>query len=287
MKIKVPSNRLPNSQAYQSLIKMAHERLVGITIKQLMESGIVNTAYGRGLDFTTAASIEDSIHHYMNLVIRYLTQQYPYISLVKSGFEKPIRGGSSGVGIGVQFIFKDQDPIFQSLKTIRDIDDANGPGANNSEVVMFGVPKWLNRYIAKINALCIKNRVPGSISLSVNQYSSIPSGFSSSSKPSDRAYIRITIYFDPVFMRPNDANASWTSSYGKFGRGRNQFNSSVGYFCVMKSPQEEMGDTKRGMDGVISMPLYSLAFFAKDIAQIVKTLHRKAEYVPSVFAVKL
>jgi hypothetical protein len=286
VKIKVPSNRLPNSQAYQSLIKTAQERLISVTIKQLMESGIVNTAYARGLDFRSPTATEDSVFHLATLIARHVEQQYPYVNLVKNGMNYAIRGGSTGVGVGIQFVFKDRDGIFTSLSqsVSRDLDEGS---ASNSEIAYYGVPRWLNRYIAKINRLCVEKRIPGSVSLSVAQYSPIVNGLLSS-KATDRAHVKVTIHFDPVILVPSpshDSN-SWTKSYGKFGRGKNVYNSNIGHLCIAKSVQESMGGAKMPANA-LSYPLYSLAFFAKDMVQIIKTLHRKAEYVPSVFAVKV
>jgi hypothetical protein len=285
VKIKVPSNRLPNSQAYLSLIKLTQERLISITIKQLMDSGIVNTAYGRGLDFKDAVSTEDSVSHLANLISRYLEQKYPHILLAKGGTTKLIRGGATGVGIGIQFIFKDQDAVFKgSIRSDRDIEENQ---ATQSEVSAFGVPKWLNRYVARLNKLCIEKKIPGYISLAVAQYAMVPSLLKSDVV--DKAYIRVTINFDPGLI--TDAsdfpNQRWQTSYGTFGRTRHIYGSAMGALSTVRSVQEDMGEAKTTGIKIHSMPLYSLAFFVTDMTQIIKTLHRKAEYVSSVFAVKL
>lgn len=290
MKIKVPSNRLPNSQAYQTLAKMAHERLVQITVDKMIESGIVNSAYGRGLNFADPVAAEDTSNHLALMISKYLEQKYPYINLVRDGFTTAIiRGGSTGVGFGIQLVFKDESVQYKTrpLSTSRDVDST---GCTSSEVTLYGMPKWLNRYVARINRLCFEAKIPGAITLAVASYAPRMETLITDAKKdeSGKAYVKVSINFDPLILvddKREEQKAQMERSYGKFGRGRSPFSSVIGYLATSRGIQEDMNDTT--VLDQHSMPLYSLAFFVAQMAQVIKTLHRKAEYVPSVFAVKV
>src|ERR1700739_3773834 len=166
MRVSVPSDKLPNTGVHRTFLEQASKRLHEISLIKMKESGLVNSVFNRGLNFSSEEEVSATLGNFFKILRRYVETEIPYSQYAKGGIVE--RGATTGHSLAVPFYFKERHRVYKDLKS----STSEGKDTATTSIAAqrtLGVPASLIRYVSRLNREIIKQKLPIWISVACAQ----------------------------------------------------------------------------------------------------------------------
>jgi hypothetical protein len=277
MQVSVPIEKLPNIGVHKTSFELATKRLAEISTLKMRESGLVNSVFTRGFSFSTDGDVSDATISLLKILKKYVEATFPWAPYARCGFVNA--GTHSITGISVPFQFKERNGIFSSLtgSTV----DRDCSVSSVSGVRTYGIPTWVTRYVARLNREILKARLPLWISLSCTNYSIDDYEYLAPAEDGSKTVlVKVVFHLNFLAWKVTTENFQHLqSTFGGFGKNRHPECVQSAFFVEAHLIPESLNSQ---MDSVSP---YMVFFHLEAFKQVLKSLYRKVDYVPTVYSV--